>query len=334
MPPPEREERAILEAIRQGTAPSVIKRRASRGTIPVSADELLEILVFLTQDPDPTCSEVAKETLAGWPPEKCAPLLAEPLTSAKTLAYFSSQPDPAEIVVNAIASHPHADDQALAPLAPRLSPEQVQQIASNQERLAEMPQFAGKLLQRSDLPGKLRSRLEVIHAEFTRQEEERAAALARQEGGVAQASSEEEHARISLVQKITNMGVSERVQFALKGDREARMILIRDPNTVVYRAVLQSPRLTDTEIESFAAMKNVADEVLRIIARTRKFAKNYAVMRNLTNNPRTPIDISLPLLNHLINKDLKFLSMNRNVADTLRTMAAKLHQKRTTARKK
>jgi hypothetical protein len=81
-------------------------------------------------------------------------------------------------------------------------------------------------------------------------------------------------------------------------------------------------------------MKNVADEVLRIIARTRKFAKNYAVMRNLTNNPRTPIDISLPLLNHLINKDLKFLSMNRNVAETLRTMAANLHQKRTTARKK
>jgi hypothetical protein len=57
-------------------------------------------------------------------------------------------------------------------------------------------------------------------------------------------------------------------------------------------------------------------------------------MRNLTNNPRTPIDISLPLLNHLINKDLKFLSMNRNVAETLRTMAANLHQKRTTARKK
>ncbi len=313
MPLPEKEERAILEAIRRGTAPNVIKRRASRGTIPVSADELLEILVFLTQDPDPTCSEVAKETLAGWPPEKCAPLLAEPLTSAETLAYFSRQPEPVEAVVNAVANHPHADDQALAPLAPRLSLEQIEQITGSEERLAEMPQLVAALLQRSDLPKTLRSRLKALHT---------------------QASSEEEHARISLVQKITNMDVSERVQFALKGDRETRMILIRDPNKVVYRAVLQSPRLSDTEIESFAATKNVADEVLRIIASTRKFAKNYAVMRNLVNNPRTPLDVSLPFLNHLINKDLKFLSMNRNVADTLRTMAGKLHMKRTTARKK
>ena len=333
MPLPEKEERAILEAIRRGTAPTVIKRRASRGTIPVSTDELLEILVFLTQDPDPTCSEVAKETLTGWPPEKCAPLLADPLTSAETLAYFSRQPDPVEAVVNAVANHPHADDAALAPLTPRLSLEQIEQITGSEERLAEMPQLVAALLQRSDLPKTLHSRLKALHTDFSRQEKERADALAREEADT-QTSSEDERARISLVQKITDMGISERVQFALKGDRETRMILIRDPNKVVYRAVLQSPRLSDSEIESFAGMKNVADEVLRIIASTRKFVKNYAVVRNLVNNPRTPLDVSLPFLNHLINKDLKFLGVNRNVAETLRTMAANLHQKRTTARKK
>ncbi len=248
MPLPEKEERAILEAIRRGTAPTVIKRRASRGTIPVSTDELLEILVFLTQDPDPTCSEVAKETLAGWPPEKCAPLLADLLTSAETLAYFSRQPDPVEAVVNAVANHPHADDQALAPLAPRLSLEQIEQIAGSEERVAEMPQLVAALLQRSDLPQTLHSRLKALHTDFTRQEKERAVALAREEADT-QASPEDERARISLVQKITNMGISERVQFALKGDREARMILIRDPNKAVYRAVLQSLLLSDCEIE-------------------------------------------------------------------------------------
>src|SRR3989338_9778940 len=85
------------------------------------------------------------------------------------------------------------------------------------------------------------------------------------------------------------------------------MLLIRDPSKVVYRAVLQSPKLSDGEVENFATMKNVAEEALRIISGSRKFMKSLIVIRNLVNNPRTPIDVSIPLLNRVPDNELKFL---------------------------
>lgn len=328
----QKEERAILEAIRQGTAPTVVKRQASRGTIPVAAEELLEILVFLTTDPDPTCSEAAKQTLAGWPTEKCTALLAQPETSAEALAYFAGQTEVPEAVVSTIAQHPNANDEALAPLAGRFSLEQLQRLLGDDTHLQERPQFVAAGLQRSDLPAELRSRLESLHGEQTKQQEELAAALAREEEAEAQAKPEEKRERVTLTQKVARMSVSERVQLALKGNKDERMILIRDPSKVVYRAVLQSPKLSDSEVESFASMKNIAEEALRILAGTRQFMKNYIVVRNLVNNPRTPIDVSLGLINRLTDHDLKFLTMNRNVPETIRTMATKLHKQRSAAR--
>ncbi|MFQ5722913.1 MAG: hypothetical protein ACE5G6_00365 [Terriglobia bacterium] len=327
-----KEDRAILEALRRGKAPSIVKRQASRGTIPVAAEELLEILVFLTKDPDPTCSDVARQTLAAWPLEKCASLLPDPEVSGEALAYFASQPDVPDSLVTIIAGHPNAGDDALAPLAGRLSLEQIQQIAANDARLEALPQFVAALLPRTDLPADLRSRLESFHGQQARQQEELAAALARQEEAEAQAKPEEKRERESLTQKISKMSVSERMQLALKGSRDERLILIRDPSKVVYRAVLQSPKLTDSEVESFASMKNVADEALRIIASTRKLMKSYVVVRNLVNNPRTPLDISLGLLNRLTEKDLKFLTKNRNVPETVCSTARRLHQQRTSTR--
>ena len=101
------------------------------------------------------------------------------------------------------------------------------------------------------------------------------------------------------------------------------MILVRDPNRLVVRAVLQSPKLSDHEAENFASMKDVSEEILRLIVRSRKFMKSYAVVRALVNNPRTPIDVGLPLLHHINDRDLKWLALNRNVSDVIRSMAEK-----------
>jgi len=130
--------------------------------------------------------------------------------------------------------------------------------------------------------------------------------------------------RQTLLQQIARMTVSQRVQFAMKGGADARRTLIRDGSKVVQRAVLQSPRLTDQEVESFASMANLTDEILRLIAGNRAFRKNYVVVRNLMNNAKTPLDVSLHMLPLLNPADLKKLSMNKNVPDTLRTSAAKL----------
>lgn len=99
---------------------------------------------------------------------------------------------------------------------------------------------------------------------------------------------------------------------------------MHDSNKIVARAVLQSPKVSDQEIENIASMKSVAEEVLRLVASSRKFIRNYGVARSLLNNPRTPIDVGLPLINRLNERDLKELTRNKNVAEVLRSMAAKL----------
>jgi hypothetical protein len=136
----------------------------------------------------------------------------------------------------------------------------------------------------------------------------------------AEAKSRE---RVSTLQKISKLTVGERVQLAMKGNKDERFILIRDGSKVVSSAVLQSPKLSDAEVENFASMKNVQESVLRDIARSKKFMKQYSVIRSLVNNPRCPLDIGLTLMNHLLVNDLKALSMNKNVPDTLRKMGLK-----------
>ena len=129
--------------------------------------------------------------------------------------------------------------------------------------------------------------------------------------------------RTSTLQKISKLKVGDRVQLAMKGSKDERFILIRDGSKVVSSAVLQSPKLSDVEVETFAAMKNVQESVLRDIARSKKFVKNYSVIRALVNNPRCPLDVGLGLINHLLVNDLKALSMNKNVPDTLRKLGLK-----------
>ncbi len=158
-------------------------------------------------------------------------------------------------------------------------------------------------------------------------------ATAKPEARLAVAPKEQREQRSTPFQRIARMTVGERVQLAMKGTKDERFILIRDGSKVVSAAVLESPKLTDSEVETFAAMKNVQESVLRTIAAKRKFMKLYPVIRALVNNPRTPIDVSLPLLNHLLLMDMKSLSINKNVGDLLRKMALKLFKERSETKK-
>jgi hypothetical protein len=125
----------------------------------------------------------------------------------------------------------------------------------------------------------------------------------------------------TTLQRIAAMTVAQRVVAAMKGTREERAILIRDPNKMVTVAVLSSPKLTETEVESIARMTSVSEEALRIIGRTRAWMKNYAVMAGLAKNPKTPVALSMNLLARLTDKDLKMISTDRNVPDVVRQTA-------------
>ena len=96
-----------------------------------------------------------------------------------------------------------------------------------------------------------------------------------------------------------------------------------DPNKIVAVAVLSSPKLTETEVESIAKMANVSDEILRMIGFSRAWTKNYTVVHALVRNPKTPVAISMNLLSRLGDRDLRNLSTNRNIPDVLRVSARK-----------
>jgi hypothetical protein len=138
--------------------------------------------------------------------------------------------------------------------------------------------------------------------------------------------------RESVVQKIARLSVGERVLLAMKGNKDERFILIRDGARVVCNAVLESPKLTESEVESYAGMKNVNESVLRVIAMKKKFLKNYNIIRVLTANPKCPIDTAVPLVPRLLTADLKNLSINKNVAETVRKLAFKMYRDRLASR--
>ena len=134
--------------------------------------------------------------------------------------------------------------------------------------------------------------------------------------------------RVSLIRRIMLMTVKDRVKLGMKGDREARAILIRDSNKIVATAVIKNPRITDHEVETISAMRAVSDEVLRLVAMNRAWARSYPIIHNLARNPRTPLPTSMSILPRLRTKDLQGLSQNRNVSEAVRRQAYRLSQTR------
>jgi hypothetical protein len=127
-----------------------------------------------------------------------------------------------------------------------------------------------------------------------------------------------EEEKLSMVQRLQGMSVPQKMRVAMKGSREVRAFLIRDPNKLVALAVLSSPKVSDAEVETFARMGSVSEEVLRTIGNTRGWVKNYGVVMGLVKNPKTPLAISLPLLNRMNEGDVRKLTMDRNIPETLR----------------
>ena len=134
--------------------------------------------------------------------------------------------------------------------------------------------------------------------------------------------------RVSLIRRIMFLNARDRMKLAMKGDREARGILIRDSNRMVAVAVINTPRVTDQEVENIAAMRTVADEVLRLIALNRAWARSYPIIHNLVRNPRTPIATAITTLPRIRTRDLQNLTQNRNVSEAVRRQALRLSQVR------
>jgi hypothetical protein len=123
---------------------------------------------------------------------------------------------------------------------------------------------------------------------------------------------------------LANLSIGRRLKLAMKGTREQRAQLIRDANKIIATAVLSSPKLTEAEVEAFCKMGNVSEDVLRIIATNRTWTKNYAIVLGLTRNPKTPPALSMQMMNRLTEKDVKMLTVDRNVPEALRLAARRM----------
>lgn len=285
----------------------------------LDAEERIELLAVLAADPDPEIADRAQNVLLSQPPQSFLAAVTRPDADARLFTYCADNLGEKPGIADALAKNAACPTAYVARVANHLTSVGIQSLLENLERFASDPQL---VIAVAAAPGANAEQRDLL-ADL----EKGAAATAEMAEAAAEAEPDPVK-RETLMQKVAHMNVVQRLTLALKGGRSERLLLIRDPNKLVQRCVLQSPRLTDTEVEGFASMTNLTGEILRAIALTRTFMKNYSVVRNLINNPKTPLDVSLHLFPRLTATDLVKLTTNKNVPETLRSSALKLHRKR------
>jgi len=316
----------VVEDLRHGRATRERKLAVCTSGAHLLPVDRAEILAVLSADPDEMIATRASDAVLSVAPEAFVEAInrenAQPALFAFASRHLADKPG----ICDALVQNKNCPAEHLVHVVRHLSSVTTQALAEELDRVSASPALAVALEHSPHLTPEQKNHLREIHGPGHPIDE---AALA----DAAAAAEPDAARRQTLLQRIAKMTVAQRVQYAIKGGSDARRTLIRDSNKVVQRAVLQSPRLTDQEVEAFASMSSLTDEILRLIASNRVFRKNYTVVRNLINNPKTPLDVTLHMLPMLNAQDLKRLTMNKNVPETLRTSAFKLQRTRADQKK-
>lgn len=137
---------------------------------------------------------------------------------------------------------------------------------------------------------------------------------------MAEDEATEEELRLAV--RLLTMSIPDKVQLAMKGNRDARMVLIRDSSKQVQEAVVNSPKITDNEIERIAKMRSISEDVIRLLTNKREAMKIYSVVKALVHNPKCPQHTAMTLMQQLQSRDLQYITKDKNVGDTVRRHAA------------
>ena len=316
----------IVEDLRHGRATRERKLAVCTGGAHLTPADRAEILVVLANDPDEMVATRANDAILSLSPESFVEAIKRENALPALFAFASRNLPDKPGICDALVHNKNCPAEHLVHVARHLSTVATQALMEELDRVSASPALAAALEHSTSLTAEQKNQLREIHGPGHPVDE---GALAE----AAVAAEPDAARRQTLLQRIAKMTVAQRVQYAIKGGSDARRTLIRDTNKVVQRAVLQSPRLTDQEVEAFASMSSLTDEILRLIAGNRVFRKNYSVVRNLINNPKTPLDVTLHMLPMLNAQDLKRLTSNKNVPETLRTTAMKLQRTRAEQKK-
>jgi hypothetical protein len=344
----------LVEQFRRGGVARDLRLMAAQGLLPLKPEDLLEMWTDLVRDPDEGVSSAADKSLSSFPAAELQPILKSRDTPASVLSWAVTHRNEHELREVAL-QNTSLPDETIEALAPVLTQALAELVVINQTRLLRRTSLLVALESNAGLNNDQKRRLRELRESFRIGQAEAVLPAAvpaatppppeappepepesevapvgdvfmtEDEALVRYLSDEERQQteKVSAVQKIYRLNTAEKLITALKGSREERAILIRDPNRLVATAVLGSPRLTDPEVEAISAMKGVSDEILRKIGHHREWTKRYAVIKNLVCNPRTPIGIALTLVPRLSPRDIKGLSVDRNVPEPVRKQAQK-----------
>jgi hypothetical protein len=338
----------LIEQFRRGGIPKELRLMAAQAALPLKPDDLLELLTDLLRDPDAPVREAAQASLAGFPAPEFLPVLKSRDTPPAVLAWAVAYRPERELREVALQNTSLADE-AIEVLAPSLSTDLAELVVINQVRLLRRISLLEALETNPGLSNDQKRRLRELRDTFkigvqiapaapppppapeppplAPEDEVYLAASTMTEAEALStylaADERQEPEKVSAIQKIFRMNAAEKLQAAIKGNRQDRALLVRDPNRLVWAAVLGSPSVTDAEIESFSAMRNISDQALRRIGSDREWTKKYAVVANLVKNPRTPIGVSMNLVARLTPRDLKSVVVDKNVPEAIRKHAEK-----------
>ncbi len=293
----------MVELIRGGAAPRSMMRRAARGELVHPPEEEIEILMALSEDRE--LGAEAEQTLSGWDEASLSAVASNANTPLDLLRYLLRNQAMRPAVMAALCGNtalpleelePAASSGAAETLQGMLRGERVRNSSLLLERIMEnpsaealRPQLEEWLLLAKDGEADVAAaNLLELHgdelvcedalpfelvAAYEGEDDPLAQLLERANQGEPVVEPEEKE-QLSLLQRIGRMRVGERIKLAMRGNREERMVLIRDRSKLVSLAVLASPKVNDSEMEAFAAMKNIQESVLRGIAANRKNMKN------------------------------------------------------------
>jgi hypothetical protein len=348
----------VIGLIEAGTYPREVVATIARGFLPLSQQDMIGVLTYLALSDDPEIAQYARDSFATELPARAVFEYAsneqlEPEHLSRLLQFTEDN-----MIVEALIRNRAVPDGVIAELARHAEPGVQEVIVINQARILRAPEILEALLENPALSPDARRRALETKEEFF----EKRARLQLQEEAeeeeelldvpldaiadllekAAEVENEPETAPVPLMDseradpkkqslwaRVSFMTIAEKVKLAFRGDRTARMLLVRDRNRLVCAGVMRNPRITEQEAEMIAGMRNVEEEVLRLVGMRRDWMSKYNIMLALLRNPKTPVGVVLPLINRLTLRDLKGLKDDKGVQHIVRDLARKAYLMRT-----
>ena len=325
-----------------------VRQMAARGALPLDPIELSTVLFVLTSDPEPEVKETARRSLEDLPEHILSTVLQGPSHPA-LLSFMAQIHKENEGHCETIALNSATDDATIARLATLPHSRVVDIISQNQERMLRHEEIVDALganpLTGRAVIERILGFLGLDERETTEDDDEvldeaqaEAAVLellGEDMGDIARLLASERDDNLegdaeegSLYAIVQNMSVMQKIKLARVGGKEARSMLVKDRNRIVASSVLASPKLTETEVITFAQNRSMGDELLRIISNNREWTKNYQIKLALTTNPKTPVPQAVKFLNYLQDKDLRNLMKSKDVPNNVSTHARRILTKK------